>query len=86
MRLKKVEIILDCLLIKQIRRYPGTGLNLEERIKNLFLILSPYEIKNGIRFIRGTNKLVSESLKIICIDTKLSGARGVNNKIKFSSI
>jgi hypothetical protein len=30
---------------------------------------SPYEIKNSIRYVRGTNKLVSESLNIICIDT-----------------
>ena len=46
---------------------------------NLFLIPSPYEIKNGIRFIRGTNNFVSESLKIITIDN-------LNNKSIFSSI
>ena len=34
-------------------------LSFENRLKNLFLIPSPYEIKNGLRFIRGTNKLVS---------------------------
>jgi hypothetical protein len=32
------------------------------------LIPSPYEVKNDIRFIRGTNNLVSERLNIICID------------------
>lgn len=45
------------------------------------LIPSPYEVKNGIRYIRGTNKLVSESLNIVCIDN-------TNNKIvaTYSSI
>ena len=54
-------------------------LSFENRLKNLFLIPSPYEIKNGLRFIRGTNKLVSESLKIIAIDN-------LNNRFIFSSI
>lgn len=58
------------------------NLNLEERLKTLFLLPSPYEIKKGIRFLRGTNKLVSESLKILCTDTRLS----VNNNKIFSSI
>jgi hypothetical protein len=35
---------------------------------NLFNIPSPYEIKNGIRFLRGTNNLVSESLHLIVVD------------------
>lgn len=47
-------------------------------MRNLFFIPSPYEIKNGIRFIRGTNNFVSESLKIITIDN-------LNNKSIFSS-
>lgn len=51
----------------------------DDRLKNLFLIPSPYEIKNGIRFIRGTNNFVSESLKIISIDN-------LNNRSIFSSI
>ena len=42
---------------------------------------SPYEIKNGIRFIRGTNKLVSESLKIRATDIFIP-----NNTSVFSSI
>ena len=51
----------------------------KEKIKNLFLIDSPYEIKNGIRFYRDTDKFVSENLKILTIDN-------LNNKLIFSSL
>lgn len=51
----------------------------ENKVKNLFLLAAPYEIKYGLRFIRGTNKLVSEKLKIISIDN-------FNNKSIFSSL
>jgi hypothetical protein len=51
----------------------------ENKVQNLFLLPAPYEIKNGLRFIRGTNKLVSEKLKIISIDK-------FNNKSIFSSL
>jgi cytochrome c oxidase subunit 3 len=57
----------------------STSLTFDEKLKNLFLIPSPYEIKNGIRFIRGTNNFVSESLKIIAFDN-------FNNKSIYSSI
>lgn len=40
---------------------------------------SPYEIKNNIRYVRGTDKLVSESTLIICIDEN-------NAKLEFSSM
>jgi len=53
--------------------------NLEDKFKTLFSLSSPYEIKNGLRNMRGTNKLVSEGLKIIAIDN-------LNNKYIFSSI
>jgi NUMOD1 domain len=51
----------------------------ENKLKNLYFLPAPYEIKNGVRFIRGTNNLVSEKLKIISIDN-------LNNKSIFSSI
>ena len=54
-------------------------LNFEDKFKTLFLLSSPYDIKNGIRFIKGTNNLVSEGLKIIVIDN-------LNNESIFSSI
>jgi hypothetical protein len=53
--------------------------NIDSKISNLFLLPSPYEIKNGIRFLRGTNNLVSEKLKIVAIDEN-------NNKYFYSSI
>jgi cytochrome c oxidase subunit 3 len=51
----------------------------ENKLKYLYSLPSPYEIKKGVRFIRGTNNLVSDKLKIISIDN-------FNNKSIFSSI
>nr|YP_010608734.1 hypothetical protein PNX16_mgp037 [Drechslerella dactyloides]WAN89814.1 hypothetical protein [Drechslerella dactyloides] len=63
-------------------------------LTKLYLQNSPYEIKNGIRYYRGTDKLVSGSTKIICIDenncrleydsmTKAANALNISrNKIK----
>ena len=51
----------------------------EDKVKTLFDLSSPYEIKNGIRFLRGTDKFVSELVKVICIDKD-------NNKLEFVSI
>lgn len=53
--------------------------NIDSKISNLFLFPSPYEIKNGVRFLRGTNNLVSDKLKIIAIDEN-------NNKFFYLSI
>ncbi len=36
----------------------------QEKLNNLFSLPSPYEIKNGIIFLRGTDKLVSKKFKI----------------------
>jgi len=41
-----------------------------EKWNSLLSLPSPYEIKNNIRFIRDTDKLVSEKLKIIVEDAK----------------
>lgn len=49
------------------------------KFKTLCLIPSPYEIKNGIRIIRGTNNLVSAGLNFIAVDS-------LNNEQVFSSI
>lgn len=37
---------------------------IQEKLNYLFSLPSPYEIKNGITFLRGTNKLVSKKFKI----------------------
>jgi len=57
----------------------NTVSSLESKISNLFSLPAPYEIKNGVRYLRGTNKLVSEKLRIIAIDEN-------DNKLFFSSI
>ena len=54
-------------------------LNFDNRLKSLFLIPYPYEIKNGIRDIRGTNKFINQSLNFIVI-------YNLNNRSIFSSI
>ena len=42
----------------------------------LFSLPSPYEIKNGVRYLRGTNNLVSEKLKVIAIGPLVPSSRG----------
>jgi len=39
-----------------------------DKLNYLFSLPSPYEIKNSIRFIRGTDNLVSDKLNIIVKD------------------
>lgn len=86
MKLKIVGIILDYLLLTVWIRiakiyfyfYFVHRLKLHLKIKILFSLPAPYEIKFGLRFIRGTNNLVSDKLKIIFIDN-------FNNKSFFSS-
>ena len=50
-----------------------------DKLKYLLSLPSPYEIKNSIRFIRGTDKLISEKLNIIVEDIH-------SNKQYFNSI
>ena len=52
--------------------------DLESKILKWFNIPSPYEEKNGVRYLRGSDKLVSSSVKIVATD---SGG----NKSYFSS-
>lgn len=42
---------------------------IETLLSKLYLIDSPYEIKQGTRFYRYTDKLVSEALNLIVIDS-----------------
>jgi len=42
--------------------------DIENLLKKLYLLESPYEIKNGVRYYRNTNKLVSEATNIIVIN------------------
>lgn len=38
------------------------------KVSNLFSLPAPYVIKDGVRYIRGTNNLISSKLGIIAID------------------
>jgi hypothetical protein len=51
----------------------------EKKYKILSAIPSPYEVKDGIRYIRGTLNLVPEKFKILVVDE-------LNNELVFSSI
>jgi len=42
---------------------------IENLLSKLYLIDSPYEIKEGIRHYRNTNKLVSEATSIVVTDS-----------------
>ena len=53
--------------------------NLETEIKDVFSMSAPYEIKNGIRLYSGTNKWVSDSIKLKVIDN-------LGNELYFDSI
>ncbi len=53
--------------------------NLETEIKDVFSMPAPYEIKNGIRLYSGTNKWVSDSIKLKVIDN-------LGNELYFDSI
>ena len=54
-------------------------LEFNTKYKKLLETPSPYVVENGIRFYRGTLKLVSDKVKILSIDT-------LNNKTIYSSI
>lgn len=41
-------------------------MDLELDFKSLLSLTSPYEIKNGLRFLRNTNNLISTGLRILC--------------------
>ena len=54
-------------------------LEIDKLLSKLYLIESPYETKEGIRYYRNTTRLVSESIKITAIDKK-------NNKKIYESM
>lgn len=45
-------------------------LEIERLISKLYLLESPYEVREGVRYYRNTTKLISESIKIAVIDEK----------------
>ena len=49
-------------------RHNKENIDFELEFKNLFSLISPYEIKDGIRFLRNTNNFVSTGLRILSIN------------------
>ena len=66
----------DLLNIAGISR----GIEFKDKLSCLFAIPSPYIIKNSVRFLRGSNSLVSEKRDIYCINVL------TNEILKFSSL
>jgi hypothetical protein len=52
-----------------VTNYDQNKALIEEKLNYLLSLPSPYEIKEGILFLRGTNKLVSKFFKIKVKDT-----------------
>lgn len=67
--------------IKNVPHYKSEvdSITILDKLYYIFSLPSPYEIKDRVRFLRGTAKLVSEKLKIIAIDKN-------NNRFTYSSI
>jgi len=45
-------------------------LEIEKLLSKLYLLESPYEVREGVRYYRNTTRLVSESIKFAVIDEK----------------
>ena len=78
----KTHGFMDNNELKKLLDIAGISRGIEFKIKlsYLFNIPSPYIIKDGIRFLRGSNSLVSEKRNIYCINVL------TNNILKFSSL
>jgi len=46
----------------------SSAIEIESLLSKLYLMESPYEIKEGVRYYRNTNRLISESIKLAAID------------------
>ena len=79
------------ILIKNLPHYKNEGYSttILDKISYLFSLPSPYEIKNGVRYLRGTTNFVSEKLKIIAIgpmDPLEASGQQSNNSFTYSSL
>lgn len=66
LHINKYRLTTNVNLLKNTKRI--SILEIDSLLSKLYLYESPYEIKEGIRYYRNTNKLVSESTSIIVID------------------
>jgi hypothetical protein len=66
LHINKYRLTSNINLLKNTKRI--SIFEIDSLLSKLYLSESPYEIKEGIRYYRNTNKLVSESTSIIVID------------------
>jgi hypothetical protein len=64
-------------MLKNIERI--SLINIKSLLNKLYLMDSIYEIKEGVRYYKNTNKLVSESTSVVVIDSN-------NNKTIYTSL
>ena len=76
LHINKYRLTSNINLLKNTKRI--SIFEIDSLLSKLYLSESPYEIKEGIRYYRNTNKLVSESTSIIVIDNN-------NNKTTYKS-
>jgi len=76
--MNKYRLTTNFYLFTNIKRISVS--NIEDLLSKLYLSDSPYEIKQGIRYYKNTNKLVSEATNIVVINSK------DNNRIIYNSI
>ena len=77
LHINKYRLTTNISLLNNMQRISIS--EIENLLSKLYLKDSPYEIKQGVRYYRNTNKLVSEATNIIVIDSS-------DNKILYSSI
>lgn len=59
---------------------------IENKLSKLYLIDSPYEVRNNIRYYRNTNNLVSDSTKIVVIIDGMVSPSGKSEKRMYNSM
>lgn len=66
LHINKYRLTTNINLLKNVERVSIS--EIENLLFKLYLSDSPYEIKQGIRYYRNTNRLVSEATKILVLD------------------
>jgi len=79
LHMNKYRLTTNFSLLNDVKRISVS--DIENLLSKLYLLDSPYEIKQGVRYYRNTNKLVSEATNIIVINSKEN-----NNKIIYNSM
>jgi hypothetical protein len=77
LHLNKYRLTTNSYLLENVNRI--SIVEIESLLCKLYLLDSPYEIKDSLRYYRNTNKLVSESASIVVLDSN-------NNKTIYNSL